>query len=118
MRAGPETDVRGGEPGVAGPWTQGDVIAVLVAQLAGLCVAYFAAWIAFFALPAEGLFSQPNSATHRLAGATAAVVAAGALPAGCWEAWRRRRHPAPAAVGALVGIAVLVLSLAWALQLT
>ena len=116
--AGYETEARGYEPSAAGRWTRRDVIAVLVAQLAGLCIAYFAAWIAFFALPAEGLFSQPNSATHRLAGAAAAVVAAGAVPGGCWEAWRRRRHPVPAAVGALVAIFVLVLSLAWALQRT
>ena len=116
MAAGHDMDPSDHGSGAAGPWRPRDVIAVLLAQLAGLSVAYLAAWIAFFNLPAEALIAEPNSATQRVIGAAAALVGALTLPGGCWEAWRRRRHPLPAAVGAIVGIAALVLALAWALE--
>ena len=99
------------------PWTSQDVVAIVVVQVVGLAIAYVAGWIAFFDLPDEGLFSAPNDGATRAWGVVAAIAFALCLPAGCWEAWRRRRHPAPAVLGGLVVVGAAVAWTGWAFQL-
>ena len=91
-------------------------MSVVLVQVAGLLVAYVAAWVAFFALPPDHLGGE-NGLGTRLVGGAAAVVGAVAVPAGCWEAWRRWRRPLALVLGGLAAAAVLVVAVGWAFQL-
>lgn len=96
-------------------WRPG-VVAVVMAQIGGLLVAYISGWVAFFALPPT-VFGGRNGATTRAVGVAAAFVGAFALPGGCWVAWRRTRNPIAGGLALLVTVSALVVAAAWAFQL-
>jgi hypothetical protein len=90
---------------------------VVGAQLVGLAVALVCLWMAMFTLPAEGLFSEPNSPAIRAFGAFAAAAGAVGVSSGCWAAYGLRRSAFALGAGlALVGAAVVV-AVGWAFQL-
>jgi len=102
--------------GVRRPWTIGDVAAISIVEVVGLLAACVGAVMAYFGLPPDGL-DYANSTEARLLGVLGAVVCAVGLPAGFWEASRRRRSRGAAFVATIVGVAVLCISAAWAFQL-
>ena len=97
-------------------WSVGDVVAVSIAEVVGLALAAMGALAAYFGLPPDGL-DYANSTEARLFGAVGAVACAVGLPAGLWEMSRRRRSRAAAIAAALIGVIVLSICAAWALQL-
>ena len=98
-------------------WSHREVLTVIGVQLAGLAAAFVCFWIALFALPAQGLFGQPNPLETRLAGALASVGAGLGAGAGCWAVYHLRKSWLALGGGlALMGV-VAVVAVGWAFQL-
>jgi hypothetical protein len=98
-------------------WSRLEVMTVIGAQFAGLATAFFCFWIAMFALPAKGLFGQPNPLVTRLAGALASVGVGLGTSAGCWAVYHLRKSRLALGGGLVLIGAVAVVAVGWAFQL-